>query len=204
MLNKTVVCIYTEGETEKVFYNKLLDFIKSKSPNKRFIVDEIKKSNIAGIGNFKTKILNKFRKEVVSKYINYKKIVVMCYDEDVFDLVNQTPPIDRSELEKDLRAYGADEVIHLIAKKSIEDLFLLDLDGILRSLRLSKDKIKNIKGANGVEKINNLYSKVNKIYFKGSSVEPFVEQLDIEKICKTKCDIYCKLCSILLGYKGCK
>ena len=144
MSNKTIVCIYTEGATEKVFYDKLLDFIKSKSANKRFIVDEIKKSNIAGIGNFKNKILNKFKKEIVSRYINYKKIVVMCYDEDVFDFVNQTPPIDRSELEKDLVKNGADEVIHLIAKKSIEDLFLLDLNGILRSLKLSKDKIKNI------------------------------------------------------------
>ena len=104
MSNKSIVCIYTEGETDKVFYDKLLDYIKSKSINKQFIVDEIKKANIAGIGNFKTKLVNKFNKEInINKYKDYQKIVVLCYDEDVFDLVHQTPPVDRKQLEKELK-----------------------------------------------------------------------------------------------------
>ena len=104
MSNKIIVCLYTEGATDKVFYDRLLDFIKTKSKNNKFIVDEIKKINIAGIGNYKTKLLNKFEREInISKYRSYKKIVILCYDEDVFDLVNQTPPVDRKQLEKELK-----------------------------------------------------------------------------------------------------
>lgn len=31
MSNKIIVCLYTEGATDKVFYDRLLDFIKTKS-----------------------------------------------------------------------------------------------------------------------------------------------------------------------------
>ena len=204
MSNKTIVCLYTEGETDKVFYDRLLDFIKTKSSNNRFVVDEIKKINIAGIGNFKCKLLNKFEREInIKGYSDYKKIVVLCYDEDVFDLVNQTPPIDRKQLEKDLKQKGANEVIHLVAKKSIEDVFLLDTDSILKDLKLPESCLNNLSGT-GYKKLSTLYKKVNKIYIKGANVENFVYKLNMGKICDIQCEIYCKLCAILLGVVGCK
>lgn len=201
---KVIVCLYTEGATDKVFYDRLLDYVKTKAKNKKFIVDEIKKINIAGIGNFKTKLLNKFEREInITKYRDYKKIVVLCYDEDVFDLVNQMPPIDRNQLENDLRNKGANEVIHLVAKKSIEDVFLLDVENIVRDLGLPKSSFNNLNGS-GYKKLSTLYKKVQKVYVKGSSVESFVYKLNIEKICKIQCELYCILCSILLGDIGCK
>lgn len=203
MSNKTIVCLYTEGETEKVFYDRLLDSIKSKSSNNHFVVDEIYKRNIAGIGNFKNKLLNKFNKEInINKYKDYTKIVVLCYDEDVFSLVNQSPPIDRAQLHKDLINCGANKVIHLIAKKSIEDVFLLDIENVLKSLKLNSSCLKNLNGT-GYQKLSTLYKKVNKIYVKGAKVEDFVYSLDMNKICKKQCEIYCQLCSILLGSSGC-
>lgn len=204
MLNKNViVCLYTEGATDKVFYDRLLDYIKTKAKNKKFIVDEIKKINIAGIGNFKNKLLNKFEREInVSKYKNYKKVVVLCYDEDVFDLVNQMPPVDKNQLEKELREKGASEVIHLVAKKSIEDVFLLDIESIIKDLGLPKSSLNNLSGS-GYKKLSTLYKKVQKVYVKGSSVENFVYKLNIDKICKIQCELYCKLCAILLGNNGC-
>lgn len=204
MLNKKIiVCLYTEGATDKVFYDRLLDFIKTKSKDNKFIVDEIKKTNIAGIGNFKTKLLNKFKREIIiSKYKNYKKIVILCYDEDVFDLVNQTPPVNRKQIEKELKNEGASEVIHLVAKKSIEDVFLLDVENIVKDLGLPKSCLKNLSGS-GYKKLSTLYRKVQKIYVKGLTVENFVYKLDIEKICKKQCELYCKLCTIILGRTGC-
>lgn len=59
---RTIVVIYTEGETDKVFYDRLLSYIKTKSNGNKFVVDEIKKTNISGIGNFKVKLINKFKK----------------------------------------------------------------------------------------------------------------------------------------------
>ncbi len=202
MSNKTLVCIYTEGATDKVFYDILIEHIREKS-NKKFNVDEIKKYNIAGIGNFKTKLINKFNRETkASKYKNYKKIVVLCYDKDVFELINQTPPVDWKIVERELKASGASKVIHLVAEKSIEDIFLLDIDNILKFLKLSKNISKKLSG-NGFEKLRFLYKKANKIYVKGTKVEEFVYKLDIDKICKAKCQIYCQLCYLLLGERGC-
>lgn len=38
---RTIVVIYTEGETDKVFYDRLLSYIKTKSNGNKFVVDEI-------------------------------------------------------------------------------------------------------------------------------------------------------------------
>lgn len=205
MLNKekTIVCIYTEGATDEVFYNRLLEFIKLKSESKRFIVDEIKKSNIQGIGNFSSKLLRKFRQEInIKEYKNYKKIVFLCYDEDVFEFNTSTPPVDWVKLEKELKKEGAHKVIHLMAKKSIEDIFLLDKESILKSIGITKRNIKNVSGS-GYQILKTLYSQVNKIYCKGDKVESFVYKLDISKICNKQCDLYCELCKVLIGKKGC-
>jgi len=149
-------------------------------------------------------LLNKFEREInIAKYKSYKKIVVLCYDEDVFELVNQTPPIDRKKLEKELKFKGASEVVHLVAKQSIEDVFLLDIENIIKNLNLPKSCLKKLSGS-GYEKLSSLYKKVNKVYVKGANVENFVYKLDIDKICKMQCEVYCKLCSILLGNTGCK
>jgi len=203
MSNKTLVCLYTEGATDKVFYDRLLDYIKTKSANGKFIVDQIKKINIAGIGNFKKKLLNKFKKEIdINKYKDYKKIVVLCYDNDVFEF-NPNPPMNRQELEKELINSGAEKVIHCVAKHSIEDIFLKDIDNIVKSLNLNKSIIKNLQGS-GYEKMKYIYKKANRVYVKGENVENFVYSLNMEKICNNQCETYCKLCMILLGQKGCK
>ena len=79
----------------------------------------------------------------------------------------------------------------------------MDIENIWKSIGLTKNNVKNLSG-NGFQKLKTLYKKVNKIYVKGASVEPFVYKLNIEKICKLQCDIYCKLCIVLLGNSGCK
>ena len=41
------------------------------------------------------------------------------------------------------------------------------------------------------------------MYYKGDRVENFVYNLDIDKICKNQCNMYCELCKVLIGKKGC-
>ena len=78
---------------------------------------------------------------------------------------------------------GASEIIHVQAKRSIEDWFLYDLEGILRFLRLGK----NIKasGKNGYDKLQSLYKKAHKVYYKGIQSNGMIDCLDIEKIANT-------------------
>lgn len=199
MSNKICLCIYTEGATDLEFYNRLLDYIKSLSPNKQFAVDKIIKKNIQGIGNFKTKLMKKFKNEVVNnaEFKGYKKIVALCYDEDVFELTSQLPPLDRNALEKELLKNGADKVIRVVAKKSIEDIFLTDIESILKFLKIGANSIKGVRGSSGYEKLQNIYKKASKVYYKGEHVEGFVKSLDFKLICEKHCKTFQPLCEVL-------
>ena len=69
MSNKKLVCFYTEGATDEVFYNNLLNHFRKLSTSNKFSVDYVKKYNIKGIGKFESKLIRKFRNEIVP----YKK-----------------------------------------------------------------------------------------------------------------------------------
>lgn len=188
---KKCVVIYVEGETDEEFYNKVKEHIRNKIPSKRFDVDALKVECVKGIGNFSTKLLNKFKKEILIKYKDYRISVFLCYDHDVFEY-SVNPPVDRDKLEKNLLEAGANEVKHIVAYRSIEDYLMIDTEGILKFLRL-KDNTK-INGKNGLEKITNLFKKANRTYIKGTKVEGLVDSLDIEKICNHICSQLCSLC----------
>lgn len=75
---------------------------------------------------------------------------------------------------------GASKIIHVQAKRSIEDWFFYDVDGILNFLRLPKN-IK-VSGKNGYDKLQRLYKQANKVYYKGIQSNGMVGRLDIDKI----------------------
>ena len=198
---KKCVVIYTEGETDQEFYDSVLNTIKNKIPNKKFKVDEIKKSCIKGIAKFQKKLVNKFVKEIVNKYSKDHEIIVfLCYDTDVFEF-GLHPPVDREKLEKDLKNNGASKVVHIKAKKSIEDFFLYDINGITTYLKIKKPK--DLKGNTGLEKLENLFSKANRIYQKGHNCTGFIDSLDMNVIFPKICAEIRPLCTKLGLHENC-
>lgn len=192
---KKCVVIYTEGETDEEFYDKVLDTIKSKIPSNKFKVDILKKSCIKGIAKFQKKVVNKFKKEIISSYgKDYEIIVFLCYDTDVFEF-GIHPPVDRAKLETDLLNSGASKVIHLKAKKSIEDFFVYDVDGIADFLKIKKPK--TLKGSTGLEKLEKLFLKGNRIYQKGHKCVGFISHLNMDIIFPNICSEIKPLCTTL-------
>ncbi len=171
--------LFVEGETEIEFYKAVITFAREKLQTKKFDTS-IELKNIKGVGGFKKDALRKFVNEIKP---NYKKdckfTIVLCSDTDVFEL-QPRPPVNWSDVRNDLIAAGAYNVIFVRAEKSIEDWFLYDLDSIVSFLRLKKDE--KISGSNGYEKLQRLYRKANKIYFKGMKSNGMVKHLNIEKI----------------------
>lgn len=100
-------------------------------------------------------------------------------DTDVFDFASK-PPIRWDEVKRELEANGAAKIIHVQARKSIEDWFLYDIEGILKFLRLGKNT--KVSGKNGYDKLQRLYKQANKVYFKGIKGNGMIGHLDIEKI----------------------
>ena len=89
-------------------------------------------------------------------------------------------PEEVDEVKEDLANNGAAKVIHVQAKRSIEDWFLYDIEGILGFLRLGKNT--KVSGKNGYDKLQRLYKQANKVYYKGIQSNGMIERLNIEKI----------------------
>lgn len=173
-LNKCLV-LFVEGKTEVEFYKELIRHIRENAASGKLNHKIICRS-INGIGGFKKEVNRIFLKEILPKLEGYSVVVALCYDTDIFGYV-QKPKINWSDIEKMLMQDGAEKVIHIRAEKSIEDWFLLDMEGIKRFLKLKSDV--QSSGANGYEKLKSLFKKANKIYTKGQEVKGFVQVLDI-------------------------
>lgn len=182
-VRKKCIVIYTEGETEYEFYDSLLEGIKLKYGISKFSVDKISKRNLKGITKFDKKIINKFGNDMNTIYKGYEVIVFLCYDTDVFDC-SAKPPVDWDNVESELYKLGANKIYHLKADKCIEDIFLLDLPGICKFLKIPF--IKKVNGVDGVDKIKYLFSKGNRIYQKGFSCDGFIKNLNIDVILEKK------------------
>ena len=171
--------LFVEGDTEVEFYKQVIANARKLHPAGKFDT-YIEYRSVGGVGGFKNIALRKFIKQVKTKYVNDCEFtVVLCSDTDVFEFASK-PPIKWNEVKKELEANGAKKVIHVQAKRSIEDWFLYDLEGILKFLRLAKNT--KVSGKNGYDKLQRLYKQANKIYYKGIKSNGMIAHLDIDKI----------------------
>lgn len=177
-MNKCLI-LFVEGDTEVEFYKKVVANARSLHPENRFDT-YIEYRNVRGVGGFKSNAIRKFKKEIKPKYgKECIYTVVLCSDTDVFEF-SPKPPIKWKEVERELLESGASKIIHVKAKHSIEDWFLYDAESIIGFLRLGKNT--KIIGKSGYEKLQNLYKRANKVYFKGAKSNGMIDKLDIDKI----------------------
>ncbi len=174
-----VIVIFVEGQTDEVFYKKICQHLRKsrKTKSKKLFV-----KNLKGIGNFEKKACAKIKNEINPKFPNSDLIVFCAYDTDVFNIpFQQKPPVNWVKLEEKLICEGVSKVFHIKAKEMIEDWFLIDVDGICKSLKIKPFKP---SGNNGYYKIKNLFKRANKVYQKGYNINKFVDNLDYDKILK--------------------
>lgn len=177
-MNKSLV-LFVEGDTEIEFYKQVVANAREQHPAGRFDTN-IEYKNVRGVGGFKNIALRKFIKEIKPKYAeDCEFTIVLCSDTDVFEFASK-PPIKWDEIKKELVYNGASKIIHVQAKRSIEDWFLYDIEGILGFLRLSKNS--KVSGKGGYDKLQRLYKQANKVYYKGIQSNGMIGRLNIEKI----------------------
>ena len=121
--------LFVEGDTEVEFYKQVVANARKLHPAGRFDTN-IEYRNVGGVGGFKSIALRKFKKEIKTKYEDDCVFtIVLCSDTDVFDFAPR-PPIKWDEVKKELKESGASKIIHVQAKRSIEDWFLYDMEGM--------------------------------------------------------------------------
>ena len=172
------VILFVEGETEKEFYEALINYYRSKSKTK---IVGCKIYNIKGIGRFESKVTSKLRFDIIPKYEKIKLKVICCYDSDVFELA-QKPPVNWSIVKKKVSELGINEFEEIVAVRMIEDWFLKDIEGICKYLKVPIPK--KLEGKNGYEKMKVLFKKgaKPKVYQKGSNSHKFVPNLNLKAI----------------------
>lgn len=173
---------FVEGDTEVEFYKQIVANARKSRSTGRFDTN-IEYRNVRGVGGFKSIALRKFVKEIKPKYEDDCEFtIVLCSDTDVFEFAPK-PPIKWDEVKRELIDNGASKILHVQAKRSIEDWFLYDIEGILGFLRLNKNT--KVSGKNGYDKLQRLYKQANKVYYKGIQSNGMIGRLDIDKIANT-------------------
>lgn len=178
MAVEPAVLLFVEGDTEVVFYQLLVEMFYEKGwlkrPVKQFLI-----KNLRGIGGFKRQALRYYLNEVVPRYEDCKFSIGLAYDTDVFEFARQ-PQIDWQKIDNYFRALDVEYLIHIPQELMIEDLFLEDYTGILKFLNLPIGT--EIPAGSGYRKLQTLFNKSKKIYYKGEPVRKMLKSLDLERI----------------------
>ncbi|RDC54341.1 hypothetical protein DU508_21710 [Pedobacter chinensis] len=177
MAGKLIV-IFVEGETEKEFYNALIQYYKAQSSNK---LREFKVINLGGINRFETKMALKLQNEILVKHNPKDVEVVCCYDTDVFEFAKR-PPVNWTKVKSRVADLGISELTQVMASRMIEDWFLADLPGICKFLKIKE--VKKADGKDGNDKMIKLFKKGSKLYIKGTPTSKFIPSLNMETIRK--------------------
>lgn len=175
------VVIFVEGETDEVFFNRLLSYYNKTSITPLFSYEI---QNLRGVSRYaSSKFVGKLEAEIIPKcHRKGMKVYGVCcsYDTDVFD-TDESPIINWQRLKKSILRLGVEEFCRIEVEYAIEDWLLDDIEGLCRYLKM-KNGPKSMKGVTGYAKILNLFKQSGKVYVKGISVESFIDLLDIRKI----------------------
>ena len=176
-----IIAVFVEGATEVEFYKALIENLRKCHENALLCKFEFK--NLRGIGNFKLdagRQLDALRK----KHPNDEIYVFLCVDTDAFEF-SKNPPVNLENVKKSLINKKANKVFVIKAKRSIEDWFMCDFEGIIRYLHLPEDTKK--PSGIGQEALKALFKKKNRVYAKGMKVEGLIDSLDMIRIMKKIC-----------------
>lgn len=186
-----VIVLFVEGDTEIEFYKALISHLRKK--NKSPFTCNFEYKNMRGVGNYKNDALRRLN-DVKSKYPDNEIYAFLCFDTDAFELAKK-PPVDMNDVKQKLRENGAHAVSFVKAKKSIEDWFLLDFDGVIKYLRLPA-KTPREKGS-GQAVLQKLFKKARRVYIKGGNTGDFIDHLNIETIEIQICSALKPLCQCM-------
>jgi hypothetical protein len=173
---KPHIVIFVEGDTDKIFFDALLNFYRSHSATP---LHSCEVRNLKGVSRYTSKVTGKLQNEICPN-ANKKglevKAVCCSYDTDVFEFAER-PVVDWGKVEREVKRLGIEEFCQIRVKSMIEDWLLDDMDGICRYLRLSP--VQKLVGTSGYVKIQQLFKCANKVYLKGISIKAFIDDIDL-------------------------
>lgn len=197
---KKGVAFICEGDTEKEFYLSLLAFfcdkhhksiVKTVNEQEPDIVYELRGSDddILVIKFFIAESITGmprsskwFEVECVKKYgSRIPWTAYLCYDTDAYTKdVTQFYEGDWKDLRNKLKR--AVDIVDLAAAADIEDILLVDIEGVCNFIQHPIVDIADLPGRKGATKMKQLYRECGKSYHKGKRARMMIDSLDKQKI----------------------
>lgn len=194
------IALIMEGDTEKYFYEEVLNRIcedndiqltKEEDNDELsdfFILSKKEKKIVLKMKNAETitQITNQylwFKNYCIEKFNNIWH-VVLCYDTDGNNYSAFTND-DWKTLRNNISKHkNVKTILDCTADRDIEDLFLIDLEGVLLFLGIDNlVKLEDLRGRKGKVKMKNLYTDYTELtYHEGKRALPLIKSLNIRKI----------------------
>ena len=193
------VAFVLEGATEKVFYLSIMKYLASLNSDVTFeksISEEdgevyyVWKHNeniilikLYVVGTV-TQVVHsgKWFENKCAKQYKIPWSVYLCYDTDSPNAdVSKFYDGDWKRLRTTITKAKAQQIIDLAASADIEDILLIDVEGICRFLGMETVPEK-IRGRKGKAKMKALYRSCGTTYHEGEKAETMIQSLNYEKI----------------------
>ena len=180
---KPHVVIFVEGDTDQIFFDGLLEYYRKQSTKP---VHSCEVKNLKGVSRYTSKVTGKLQNEICPKALKKGlevKAVCCSYDTDVFEFAER-PVVDWKKVEREVKMLGIKEFCQVRVERMIEDWILDDMKGLMKFLRLIE--MPKLSGNNAFDKIQVLFKRANKVYFKGISIKNFVGAIDYGAVRKSR------------------
>ena len=172
--------IFVEGDTDKVFFDRLIQFYRLNSTTP---VASCEVYNLHGVSRYNGKLTGKLRGSIIPAAARKgMEVQAVCcsYDTDVFEYAER-PVVDWKRVEIEVRRLGIREFCQVKVEQMMEDWLMDDIRGLCSFLKLKK-KPTVPTGKNGYERLQHLYKLANNVYVKGLGASGLIKSLDIAAI----------------------
>lgn len=191
------IAFVVEGHTEKHFYLSLINHLCVKyrcatihsgdSVDPYFVIDCKKSKKIVKINNVSTitQMVNSgawFKNTCIQKHKQIPWVVFLCYDTDSPNMpISKFHDGDWKELRTKYLC-DAEDVIDLAAQADIEDIMLVDFNGVCDFIGIPVNSVPS--GRKGKVKLKSLYRTGGKYYHEGERSKPLIQSLNMDLIIK--------------------
>ncbi|MBQ7265343.1 MAG: hypothetical protein IJS61_04515 [Firmicutes bacterium] len=195
------IAFILEGDTEKIFYYRVLCYFVEQHPGAKIVKCTDKangetyysvqygernvliKFNVVGTISQITHSVSWFQNRCYKKHRGLKWKVFLCYDTDSYNNdIGKFYEGDWKELRKSIEKNRNCSVTDLAAQADIEDIMLLDSDGVFKYLDMLPVPIPN--GKKGKRKMKKIFRMKGSgyAYHEGNRAVSLIDSLDFKKI----------------------
>ena len=180
MGQKRHVVIFVEGDTDKLFFDRLVQYYRQNSETP---VASCEVRNMHGVSRYNGKLTGKLKGQIIpSAARKGMEVQAVCcsYDTDVFEYAER-PVVDWKRVAAEVKRLGIKEFCEVKVEQMMEDWLLDDTQGVCAYLKLKKMPA-SVPGKSGYERLQHLYKAANNVYVKGLGAGALIGALDIAVI----------------------